>query len=161
MNFICLVHVFFICGEGYIVGGQNQQAALVQYAELMADEYPELELMFSVPGGVVAAAKLHGGSVGAGFPDVFLPVARGAYHGLAICVSEGSGLALHRQWWAKKLREQGYFVFVCGEATEAVVMSEVHLAVAEYMRGAKWEHQDLLNWIAHKNSQGGAENAAK
>lgn len=64
------------------------QVAVVTWATLARQQFPELALLFAIPNGghrnVVVARKLKAEGVRAGVPDLFLPVARGGYHGLFI-----------------------------------------------------------------------------
>lgn len=66
----------------------DHQVTLFQWAFLMRHAHPELALMFAIPNGgrrdKAVAAKLKAEGVRAGVPDIFLPVPRGAYHGLFI-----------------------------------------------------------------------------
>ena len=64
--------------------------------------------------GVYAAAK-------SGVPDLFLPVARGRYHGLFIEMKAQKGrLSENQANWLKDLRLQGYAAAVCYGAREAI-----------------------------------------
>jgi len=49
-----------------------------------------------------------------GVPDVFLPVARGGYHGLWIEMKYGKNKTTSNQkWWLNELKDQGYKTAVC------------------------------------------------
>ena len=73
----------------------DEQAALFQWAELMAAQIPELRLMFAIPNGghrhIGVARKLKAEGVKPGVPDIFLPVARNKFHGLFIEMKFGRG----------------------------------------------------------------------
>ena len=64
------------------------QAALFCWAADNVDRYPELRWMHAIPNGGLRskaqAGKLKAEGVKSGVPDVFLPVARGYFHGLYI-----------------------------------------------------------------------------
>ena len=64
----------------------EHQAALFRWASLVSLRLPELRLLFAVPNGGhrhrAVAARLKDEGVKAGVPDLFLPVPRGAFHGL-------------------------------------------------------------------------------
>lgn len=56
-----------------------------------------------------------------GFPDLFLPIARGKYHGLAIEMKAQNGrLSAEQRGWLTTLRENGYATAVCYGAEEAI-----------------------------------------
>lgn len=65
-----------------------QQVALFAWAALNYEKYPELRLMFAIPNGgernVIVASNLKAEGVKADVSDIFLPVARGHWHGLFI-----------------------------------------------------------------------------
>ena len=64
----------------------EEQAALFRWALLSRGRIPELDLLFHIPNGGSRhpreAANLKRQGVKAGVPDLFLPIARGKYHGL-------------------------------------------------------------------------------
>jgi hypothetical protein len=95
-----------------------EQQALFQWAKLMQGQHPELCLLHSIPNGgkrnAMEAARLKKEGVLAGVSDVFLPVARGGYHGLYIEMKSGKGKPSDAQkWWIAKTTEQGYYSTVC------------------------------------------------
>lgn len=56
-----------------------------------------------------------------GFPDLFLPIARGKYHGLMIEMKAQNGrLSAEQRGWLTTLRENGYATAVCYGAEEAI-----------------------------------------
>lgn len=97
----------------------NEQQALFAWAELQACKYRDLSLMYHIPNGgrrdVKEAAMLKAEGVKAGVPDIFLPVARGGYHGLYIELKRkhGGRTSAVQEEWIDKLRAQGYAVYVC------------------------------------------------
>ena len=64
------------------------QVALFCWAAIESANYPELRLMFAIPNGgernKIVAANLKAEGVKRHVPDIFLPVSRGAFHGLFI-----------------------------------------------------------------------------
>ena len=60
--------------------------------------------------------------VKAGVPDLFLPVARGAYHGFFIEMKRETGgkVSPEQKEWHQRLIGQGYAVMVCHGCEEAV-----------------------------------------
>lgn len=95
-----------------------EQVALMQWAEIEAKARPELALLHAVPNGgwrhPAVAAGLRREGVKPGVPDLDLPVARGAWHGLRIELKAADGVVSEVQrWWIGRLREQGYRAEVC------------------------------------------------
>lgn len=74
-------------------------------------------LCASANGGLrnkITAARLKREGVRAGYPDIFLNIARNGWHGLFIELKDGKGRVSESQrWWHERLTEQGYAVFVC------------------------------------------------
>jgi len=102
----------------------NEQVALFEWARLAEGRYPELRLLFAVPNGgardVVTGKRLKEEGVKRGVPDVWLPVARGGYHGLVIELKAGKGRPTPEQKeWLQALAEQGYVALVCVGFDEA------------------------------------------
>lgn len=95
-----------------------EQIALFSWAAYMQNTYPELELLFHIPNGgsrnKIEAANLKRQGVKAGIPDLFLPVARGGWHGLFIEMKAGKNKETENQKsWGFKLKYQGYLTAVC------------------------------------------------
>lgn len=100
------------------------QVALFAWAALTAPQYPELQLMFAIPNGgkrdKITASNLKAEGVKAGTPDIFLPVARGGFHGLFIELKR-LGDAKHKKGRASDdqkqtiidLHAQGFGAMVC------------------------------------------------
>jgi len=115
----------------------DEQRHLFFWAQMMARTHPELELLNAsmngawIPGGRTKAergrkfailAQLKAlGCLRKGFPDISLPIAREDYHGLYIELKRRSGgkVSADQQWWADRLRDQGYYVAVARGAEEA------------------------------------------
>lgn len=102
-----------------VIGKEDEhQTALTNWARMMRGRHPELELYHHIPNGGPrskgAAAKLKGQGVRAGVPDVFIPVARGGYHGLylELKVGDGSVEAEQNEFMAAAAK-QGYYCCVC------------------------------------------------
>jgi|TARA_A100001391_G_scaffold72663_1_gene46522 hypothetical protein len=98
------------------------QEALFKWAAI--SNIPELELMHHIPNGghrnKRTAARLKAQGVKSGVPDVFLPVARGGFHGLYIEMKKpkdaksSAGKATANQLrWQTKLNDNGYMAVIC------------------------------------------------
>ncbi len=108
----------------------DEQVALIRWAELSG--IPELQLLFAIPNGgqrhPAVARKLRDEGLKAGVPDLYLPVARGNYHGLFIEMKVGRNKPTASQTgWIRALRGQGYRVEICYGYDEAMVMIENYL----------------------------------
>lgn len=115
--------------ESYVASEEEEQAALFEWAAWKLQRWPELGLLFHIPNGglrnKVTAAKLKNVGVKAGVPDLFLPVARGDWHGLFIEMKrrKGGKLSPLQVDWIEALGRQGYKTVVCfgADAAEAAI----------------------------------------
>lgn len=110
----------------------TEQATLIQWCNLNKCVYPELGLIFHVPNGgqrnKTEARRLKAEGVKAGVPDLFLPVARGKFHGLFIEMKYGNNKATPKQReWIIELNNQGYYAVVCNGFEEAKVTIETYI----------------------------------
>ena len=95
-----------------------EQTNLFRWAAYEQGKYPELKLMYHIPNGGsrnrLEAANLKKQGVKSGVPDICLPVARGAYHGLYIEMKAGRNKASENQkQWLSDLNEQGHYAVLC------------------------------------------------
>lgn len=113
----------------------QQQSALIKWSIYTGRvQYPELQLLFAVPSGrkrsKIDAGKLKAEGVKAGVPDLCLPVARCGFHGAWIEMKSKDGrVSLDQNWWHQKLRDQGYYVVVCWD------WSNARTALSNYLDG--------------------------
>jgi len=110
----------------------QHQINVMRWSMTVRDRYPELALLFHIPNGgsrdLREAAHMKEQGVKPGVPDLCLPVPRGKYHGLYVEMKTPSGRQSQDQkWWAKKLREQGYFVALARGWGSAVHVIEWYL----------------------------------
>lgn len=118
---------------------ENQhQMAVIKWGQQakIRTMWPLLKLLFHIPNERYCTPqqgkllKLMG--VRRGVPDLFLPVARGGYHGLWIEMKTESGTTTSEQdWWGEQLLEQGYFWEVCHGWESAVRVLEWYLSLPE------------------------------
>ena len=93
---------------------EQEQAAVMEWAMLMEKQLPELALLFHIPNGAdrhpAVAAKLKRQGVKAGVPDLFLPVARGGFHGLWVEMKrqKGGRLSDEQKAWMDALNAEHY-----------------------------------------------------
>jgi hypothetical protein len=92
------------------------QVALFMWASQNREKYPELEWMFAIPNGglrdKIVAARMKAEGVRAGVSDIFLPAARGRYHGLFIemkAPGKLSGESDKQKQFGAHVSEQGYY----------------------------------------------------
>lgn len=97
----------------------QEQTTLFQWAGMMAGKWPELRLLHAIPNGgsrnPIEARHLKEQGVKPGIPDVFLPVARGGYHGLYIEMKrrKGGRVSVEQKKMILALRDQGFRAEVC------------------------------------------------
>lgn len=111
----------------------EEQATLFSWASMMSHKRPELQLLFHIPNGgrrsKSEAARFKAEGVKPGVPDLFLPVARGPYHGLFIELKRQKGgtisPAQHR--WGRSLTAQGFLATVCYGWKDAAALIEDYL----------------------------------
>lgn len=104
------------------------------------ERWPELALLFHIKNetteGAQRVAVDRAMGVKKGVPDLFLPVARGQYHGLFIELKNETGRANDAQeWWGTKLTENGYFWEVCHGWESATRVLEWYLSLKSELCG--------------------------
>jgi hypothetical protein len=105
---------------------EGHQKFLFDWVDLQFKAIPELALLFAIPNGGLrhpaVAAMLKRTGVRAGVPDLFLPVARGPWHGLFIEMKRPAYPLLKKpagttdpdqEKWLERLDVQGYCCWVC------------------------------------------------
>lgn len=103
----------------------QEQTTLFQWAGMMEGRIPELRLMHHIANGgtrnQIEALHLKQQGVKAGIPDIFLPCARGGFHGLYIEMKrrKGGRVSIEQKKMIIALRDQGYCVEVCQGWEEA------------------------------------------
>ena len=112
----------------------QEQTALFQWVAMMEGRIPELRLMHHCPNGgsrnAIEAHNLRLQGVKAGIPDIFLPVARGGFHGLYIEMKrrKGGRVSVEQKKMLLALQGQGYKAEVCRGWEEA------RDTICEYLR---------------------------
>ncbi len=107
---------------------QQEQEAVIQWAQASIARLPGLELLFHVP-NENAHHKVRQG-VAAGVPDLCLPIARGGWHGLWIELKRAdhsNGPSPAQRAWLERLIAEGYRCAVCYGANEAIDSIERYL----------------------------------
>ena len=106
--------------------------AVVDYADRLALDRPELQLLFHPPNGGKmpqgGAGKLKGMGMRKGVPDLLLPwpadaktCGRQVFLGLALEHKSADGyLRPEQAWWLRQLKEQGWAVAVARSVGDAI-----------------------------------------
>ena len=97
----------------------EEQTSLFRWAAYAAGKYPQLRLMIHIPNGgsrdprEAHNLKLQG--VKPGVPDIFLPCARGIYHGLFIELKRQKygRVSEEQAVWIDRLNRLGYRAVIC------------------------------------------------
>lgn len=96
-----------------------EQAAVVEWCELVG--VPVIHVPNEGKRSEAAGAILKRLGLSPGFPDLFIFLARGKYHGFAIEMKYGKGkLSPDQREWLRRLRSEGYATAVCYSADEAI-----------------------------------------
>lgn len=111
----------------------EEQRAVIQWAEIAQKRHPELALLLHIPNegkrSFAQTQALKNIGLRKGVPDLFLPVARGAYHGLWVEMkARGGRLSKEQGGWIESLRVQGYVAEVCYGAEDAVSVIKHYLS---------------------------------
>ena len=121
--------------EAYQPTEEQEQAAVIQWRDLMIGRFPCLKNLIHIPNGGLRskseAVRFKRLGVRAGVSDLFLPVARKGYHGLWIEMKrqKGGKLSKDQKEWINDMFEQGYLAVRCDGAEEAIGMLERYLRV--------------------------------
>lgn len=95
----------------------DDQCAIFAWREMQLNVYPELKYLFSTLNGVRlpigTAVKMKRAGMTRGVLDIWLPVRRGRYSGLAIELKHGGNKPTTEQKdWISHLNDNGYFFAV-------------------------------------------------
>ncbi len=119
---------------GRVPTEDEEQIALFGWAGLAAGAHPELRLLFHIPNGgsrgKAEAGRFRAMGVKSGVPDLFLPVARGPWHGLFVELKRTKGGRVSREQaaWIRELEAQGYCAVV------AYGWEQARAEIEEYLR---------------------------
>lgn len=118
----------------------DHQKAVINWSLVKSGQYPELRLLNGSLNGVRLtigqAVKAKSGGMKKGYPDLFLPVPRGLYHGLFIELKpEWRGIKKKvrpkpdkdQEWWLKTLSDYGYAAYCCRGADAAITVIQDYL----------------------------------
>jgi hypothetical protein len=111
----------------------QEQCLVFQWASLMSVQRPELKLLNSSLNGVRLsigqATKAKRAGMKKGYPDIFLPVPKGIFHGLFIELKKKGGPKPTKEQfeWLNVLAEQGFDSYVCRGSQAAISTIESYL----------------------------------
>ena len=89
-----------------------EQEAVVEYCDIR--NIPIVHIPNEGKRSISYAAKLKRMGLRKGFPDLFVPMARGEYHGLFIEMKYGEGrTSKDQQKWIRLLTREGYLCRIC------------------------------------------------
>ena len=108
-----------VCSE------EDNQRTVVAWSRLTANIKPELNLLFHIPNQrmckVALAVRLKSLGVMSGVPDLFLPVARGRYHGLFIEMKSAKGsMSPQQKAFCSMAIQQGYAFICCKSSKDGI-----------------------------------------
>ena len=117
----------------------EEQIALFEWAQLMQNKHPELELLHHIPNGgkrpIGVARKLKTEGTKSGLPDICFPVPWGNCHGLYIELkrTKGSSISDPQKWWIEQLNIQGYLAIFCygWEDARKVILNYLKFEIRE------------------------------
>ena len=110
---------------------------VIAWADWNEVRYPELRWLHHIPNGgsrnKAEAVKLKQMGVRSGVADLFLPCARGMYHGLYLEMKYGDGrLQETQREFLRDMKEGDYYVAVCYSAAQAVKVIEEYLSLTGF-----------------------------
>ena len=113
----------------------TEQVTVFNWAKHTENMHPELKLLNASLNGVRLsigqAVKAKAGGMRAGYPDIFLPVARSGYHGLFIELKEKKGNPVQpdQKWWKQELTANDYLAVICYGAEETIAIIKNYLDI--------------------------------
>lgn len=116
---------------------EMEQEAVIEWTVLMEKQFPELALLYHCPNGGARskpeAVRFKKIGVKPGVPDLFLPVARGGWHGLFIEMKrqKGGRLSDDQKAWIDALTEQHYMAVRADGAEQACEILYKYLTETE------------------------------
>lgn len=118
-----------------VIGKEDEhQTALTNWTRMMRTQYPALQLYHHIPNGGLrdkrTAARLIGQGVHSGVPDVFIPAARGDYHGIYVELKTGANNPTPNQnEFMSGAMAEGYYCAVCygWPCAAAVIEDYLHM----------------------------------
>ena len=104
---------------------EQEQAAVIEWRELMKNQFPDLEDLIHIPNGGLRskseAVRFKRLGVRPGVSDLFLPTPVGKYHGLWVEMKrqKGGKLSPDQKDWLERMNKKGYLAVRANGAEEA------------------------------------------
>lgn len=122
----------------------TEQIQVVAWADWNAIMHPELKWLHHIPNGgsrnKAEAVKFKQMGVRSGISDLFLPCARGMYHGLYIEMKYGDGrLQQTQKEFLSDMTDAGYYVATCYTAEQAINV------IKNYINLGSFDMRDVLD----------------
>ena len=122
----------------------TEQIQVVAWADWNAIMHPELKWLHHIPNGgsrnKAEAVKFKQMGVRSGRSDLFLPCARGMYHGLYIEMKYGDGrLQQTQKEFLSDMTDAGYYVATCYTAEQAINV------IKKYIDLGSFDMRDVLD----------------
>ena len=112
-------------GIDYQPTEEQEQAAVIEWRDLMVRQFPDLEDLIHIPNGGLRskteAVRFKKLGVRPGVSDLFLPAPRGKYHGLWVEMKrqKGGKLSPDQKDWIDRMNRKGYLALRADGAEEA------------------------------------------
>lgn len=108
----------------------SEQEAVIEYCDLM--RIPVVHIPNEGKRSVAYEMRMKRMGLRSGFPDLFVPLARGKYHGLFIEMKYGKNkLTTNQKEWLGTLSSNGYACLVCYSAGDAIDIIDQYIAKKE------------------------------
>ena len=109
----------------YASSEDAEQEAVVEYCDLL--HIPIVHIPNEGKRSLSYAARMKRMGLRSGFPDLFVPLARGGYHGLFIEMKYRKNKTTKEQKeWLERLNAEGYACAVCYNAAEAIKVIDMY-----------------------------------
>ena len=110
---------------GVVPTEREEQSAVIAWA----DSHPVAHVLYANVNGQYRQGQRPEPGLRPGIPDLFLPIARGGYHGLYIELKRTVAWKVDddQRLWIDKLRANGYQAVICRGADMAIAQIETYL----------------------------------
>lgn len=105
---------------------ESEQIAVVMWCDLM--NVPVVHIPNEGKRSVRVGAKMKKLGLRSGFPDLFIPLSRGGYHGFFIEMKvKPNKPTANQKEWLSRLSKEGYACTVCYGSEDAIKMIDAYL----------------------------------
>ena len=135
----------------------TEQIQVVAWADWNAIMHPELKWLHHIPNGgsrnKAEAVKFKQMGVRSGISDLFLPCARGMYHGLYIEMKYGDGrLQQTQKEFLSDMTDAGYYVATCYTAEQAINVIKKYIDLGSFDMRDVLDENSMTVMSRHSNS---------